>query len=35
MHIIDSHCHLDRVDLTQFDDNFDTMLNSEYLNNIK
>jgi TatD DNase family protein len=35
MHIIDSHCHLDRVDLTQFDDNFDTMLNAAYQNNIK
>jgi TatD DNase family protein len=28
MHLIDSHCHLDRVDLSLYDDSFDAMLSA-------
>jgi TatD DNase family protein len=35
MHIIDSHCHLDRVDLTAFDNNFDNMLSVAYEKSVK
>ncbi len=35
MHIIDSHCHLDRVDLEQFDHDFDIMLETAKTHNIR
>lgn len=34
MKIIDSHCHLDRIDLANFDDNFDNILQNAYAKNV-
>ena len=35
MHIVDSHCHLDRINLEDFDNNFDNVLNKAYEKNVK